>query len=396
MKYTLLCITIMGLLALNGCENSQSVSADDAGIGNMVFTVIVDDNPIGSVLPSDMASHFIDVEAEGLIQKGIPVSELIRAVKPLSDADFDEFLGEYICDYESSYDGFRPSSKGERCPMVSCLYTKKSYVNVMSGRLFYDDDAPMTNGCYHVTDVHKVWMYKANPTAQIIWLYLNGEVVGRQVDIDLLEKYDINGKQAVRFIDVLDAAKIEVDLDLHTCDFRLDNIDKTLRESGTCGPIPCDAIENTYLYVDSRELSENEETAACGDISNIKAIYITQNMDHFDPHIINIDYNGSTYYVDISTLTDKAVIVNAVPSVKLMDVVEAAGIHLDDATRYLCDYAGEDGYKPADRIDCQEVLTCDRMDTTYVSLTEAHKLKMENAPSCYNVTWLVKIEIKPI
>ena len=387
---------MLAIWSESGCEESQGIMSDSEGVWNTAFSVVVENETVASIVLGDMDKQVRLINAEGEMQPGIPMSELIRASKVNGGADLDDFLAQYICDYESANDGFRPSSKGERCPMVSCLYTKQSYINVMSGRLFYDDDTPMTNGCYHVQGVHKVMMYKANQTAKWMWLYLNGEIVGRQVDIDLLNKMDINGKLAVRWRDVLEAADIHIEMSQYVCEFRREGAEKTMTEEGMCDRVSCEVLQNAFIYLDNRALEENGVTSVCGEITNIQAIYMTEKLDHFESHIIQITYQGKTFDIDIATLGQQAVFVNAVPSIKLTDIVEAAGINLNDPDQFLCDYEGEDGYRPKDRDKCSEVLSCERLNSTFVSLTESHKMKMDDAPSsCYNVSWLSKIEIMP-
>ncbi|MBR4986670.1 MAG: hypothetical protein IKY83_13135 [Proteobacteria bacterium] len=397
MKKLLPILAILSTCALCACNDSQDIQGEELPTGDKPFEVVIDDQSKGSVDLTDMLQFAIDINAGGIDQNGIPVSDIIQKVNNLSDAELDDFLAQYVCDYESSDDEhFRPSSKGERCAMVSCSYTKMSYVNTATYRLFYSDDAPMKNGCYSVTDVGKVLMYKTSASSQKVWIYLNGEVVGREIDIDQLTKTTVDGKEAVKIADIIDKADIKVDLSSYLCDMRTDTGDKSLGDLGVCSAVSCDALKDQYIFTSDRSLSEAEATKACGAVDHIKAIYVTEQRDSYDSYEIKITLDGKTYTVDIATLTDKIVTYNSVASVKLSDILEAAGIALGDMSKYLCDYASTDGWKPSKKDTCKEVLTCDRLENSYISLVDAHKMTMEGAPAnCYNVTGLGTIEITP-
>ena len=392
MKKLLPIIALLSACSLWAC--SQDIQDEKQGAGDHPFEVFIDDKSQGSVDLDEMAQFAIDINAGNLDQKGIRVSDIIKKVNNLSDAELDGFLAQYVCDYESSDDGFRPTSKGERCAMVSCSYTKQSYVNTSTYRLFYSDDAPMKAGCYSVTNVGKVLMYKTAASSQKVWIYLNGEVVGREIDIDQLTKTTIDGKDAVKISDIFAKAEISVDLSNYQCDMRTDDNEKTLNDAGICSAVSCDGLKDQYVFLDSRAISSSDTTAACGNIDHLKAIYVTEQRDSYDSWQITINLDGKAYTVDIATLTDKIVTYNAVASVKLSDVLEAAGIALGDASKYLCDYTSSDGWKPSKKDTCKDVLTCDRLDNTYIALVDTHKMTMENAPAnCYNVTGLATIDI---
>lgn len=68
-------------------------------------------------------------------------------------AALDAFLAEYVCDYEAQ-DGFRPSSKGDRCKARPCLTTKGSFVNLQTGQMSYEENPGQ--GCYNVKGLKKI------------------------------------------------------------------------------------------------------------------------------------------------------------------------------------------------------------------------------------------------
>lgn len=397
MKKLLPIFALLTACTLTACNESQEIEGEEMPTDGQTFEVKIDDASQGTVNLNDMIQFAVTINAEGFDQKGIAISDIIQRVNNISDAELDDYLAQYICDYESLDDGFRPSSKGERCAMVSCTYTKQSYVNIETNRLFYDDDAPMKNGCYHVSNVGKVLMYKTTSTAQKVWIYLNGEVVGSEIDIDQLPKTTVDGKQAVKISDIFAKANIDADLANYNCDMRTDESEKTLADAGICDAVACDGLKDQYIFLDSRALSTSDTTAACGAVDHLKAIYVTENRTSYDPYEITITLDGKTYTVDIASLADKAVTLNAVASVKLSDILAAANIDLGDSSQYLCDYVATDGFRPGKKETCKQVLTCDRLENTYVSLVDAHKMTMQDAPAnCYNVTGLGTIEITPV
>ena len=89
-------------------------------------------------------------------RRGIRGSYLLQQVLGLSDAQLEEFLGKYLCEFQSNKDGMKPSDKMDketgvqRCPPVSCTNLKHTYFDVMSGNVFYDDQATTQLGCYQV------------------------------------------------------------------------------------------------------------------------------------------------------------------------------------------------------------------------------------------------------
>ncbi|MBQ1927071.1 MAG: hypothetical protein II180_13235 [Proteobacteria bacterium] len=396
MKKLLPILAMLSSCALCACNESQTVEGEDAPNDGKTITVFEDDTSKGSIVIDNMIQFAVTITADGQDQKGIPVSDIIQKVNNLSDAELDAYLSQYICDYESGKDGFRPSSKGERCPMVPCIYTKQSYINITTTDLFYDESAPMKNGCYHVDEVSKVLMYKADAGAPKIWVYLNGAVTGIEVDLTQLTATKVDGKDAVKVSDILAKANIPADLTNYDCDMRTDESEKTFSDAGICNAVQCNGLKEQYVFLESRALSSSDTTSACGNIDHLKAIYVTEQRESYDSYIITINIDGKSYTVDIATLTDKIVTLNAVASIKLTDILAAANIDLGDASQYLCDYASADGFRPANKNSCKEILSCEKLESSYVSLVDAHKMTMEDAPAnCYNVTGLATIDIMP-
>ena len=139
------------IFAFNACDDSQSVEAPEPS-GNLVshpIEVNIDGTKSGQTDVAELADKVITVTASGAESKAIKVSDIIAKANNISDADLESYLAKYKCEYESGDDGFKPSNKGERCAPVSCSLSNKSYINVDTFGVFYDDDAPMTNARTH-------------------------------------------------------------------------------------------------------------------------------------------------------------------------------------------------------------------------------------------------------
>ena len=147
-----LVMAVMLSAAFWGCE--------DQSAGGEVYSVSVflGDKDQGDVNIYDLESNFETVSVSGVEVTGLSVAAMIEQATGIQAGDLDK----YICDYEAK-DGFRPSSKGDRCPMVSCSYAAASYIDVGSKMLVYGEDAPMKDGpgCYGVDGLTKILMYPA-------------------------------------------------------------------------------------------------------------------------------------------------------------------------------------------------------------------------------------------
>jgi len=149
------------LCCLAGCDSSQDIQQ---GSGEQEETysmgIYLDEALQNTIDVYAYEADFLTVQIRGTETKVLPVSRMIQAALPELDTDskLDVWLENHLCDYESGVDGFRPSSKGDRCPPVSCLYTKLSYFNVDSTNLIYDDAAPesLSVGCYSVNGLKKI------------------------------------------------------------------------------------------------------------------------------------------------------------------------------------------------------------------------------------------------
>ncbi|MBQ4360809.1 MAG: hypothetical protein II767_11195 [Proteobacteria bacterium] len=137
-----------------GCEDQAQDGAGDS----YSVSVLLGDKDQGSVNIYDLESKFESVSVGGVEVTGLSVAAMIEDATGIKAGD----LGKYLCDYEAK-DGFRPSSKGDRCPMVSCSYATASFIDVGSKMLVYGEDAPMKDGpgCYGVDGLTKILMYPA-------------------------------------------------------------------------------------------------------------------------------------------------------------------------------------------------------------------------------------------
>ena len=138
-----------------GCDSqSLDVVGDDA---NYPIEIRLDNRVIGSISLNALLDKAVEITVQNHTSKGISVADMISSASQIESGD----LNQYLCDYESQ-DGFRPSSKGDRCPPVSCSEAIRSYINVQSHELFYAEDAPMTTGCYHVDNLAAILLISHN------------------------------------------------------------------------------------------------------------------------------------------------------------------------------------------------------------------------------------------
>ena len=403
LRYIITCLA--SAVILSACDESQSITefSNDAVI-DLDFHVVINDEDIGNINLQFLKNEIETLNSNlGNEQSGIPVSKIIQRVYHLSDEELDAFLNQYICDYQSNEDGFRPSSKGERCPLVSCLETKRSYVNAYSGSIFYGESAPMTNGCYNVKNISNedarkknpvysagVYLYTANPNSQLVWIYLNGEKLGRSVDLDTLDKTVTNGQESVLISDIFEKAQIPQDLNNYLCDFRVgDDLHTLGTQQSICAPDSCESIKTQSIAIDNISLLPPKDICQA---DHIKAIYVTEQVSSYESYHLTINVDGSVFAViDLASLKPKAVVIDNNEVVYLSDIFEAAGLEIDESSA-LCDYVSEDGYRPSDKDSCKAIRTCEDASSAYISLY-AHNLHIENANSCYNVGDIASIEI---
>jgi len=385
---------VLGMLfvsLLSGCD-SQSVE-EGSGDAEITLSVYMEDTLIDSLSTAEVdATETVVVRGESY--KAVSIASVIGAATGQDSVELERTLAEYLCDYESSTDGFRPTSKGDRCPMVSCSYAYQSYVDLDTGNLFYSEEAPMTNGCYSVRGLSKVLMYKANPNAALIHLYVNGTWIA-QIDADKLEskKVIIDGKEAVTLESVIQAASPDQVLEGYACDFR-DGTQLFSEADESCKPSDCDEIKDQYIILKDRTISDGDASSGlCYENKSIDAVYMVQHIEQYDPYEIEITVDHERVgKVDLSSLTDKAYFEGGLAVVHVSDIIEASGLKIDYNNTY-CDYGAEDGYRPNQRRDCVEVRSCLFAQTSYVALA-THKLSaVPTEHACYNVMWLTSIDI---
>ncbi|MBQ9241956.1 MAG: hypothetical protein IJ165_01805 [Proteobacteria bacterium] len=143
--------------AISGCDDQGIEGAVDGTAYGV--SVYLNGKDQGSVNIFEHEAKFETVTVGEQSVRGVSVAAMIEAVTGIGASE----LGGYLCDYEAA-DGFRPSSKGDRCPMVSCAYAAESYIDVASKRLVYGEGAPMKDGpgCYGVDALTKILIYPAD------------------------------------------------------------------------------------------------------------------------------------------------------------------------------------------------------------------------------------------
>ncbi len=396
-KSVLFSCLFMAAFAGFACDDSQTVEKGDGDdtLGSYKISVHIDDVEKGNVDIKDMESKIQTVTVNNEDSKALAISDIIQKVNGVSDADLDAYLAKYKCEYESGDDGFRPSSKGEKCAMLSCSYTKQSYVNVESHGVFYADDAPQKNGCYRVNNVSKILMYEIDEEAVEIWIYRDDEVLAK-VDASTLEMTTVGGKKAVTLENLIKGADPEIDLAKYLCDFRTDDSDQLISVDKSCAPTNCADMKDSVIILENRKMDDNKAENACYEVDHVKAVYVSTIRDHYDPYNVSIVVNGEKFAtVDLSTLVDKAVTANSVASVSVADVFAAAGVDIDLA-KAQCEAAslgGEKDYRPSNKDTCSTLLSCDELAKATIALVDPHKLTANQPQNCYNVTAVNTIEI---
>lgn len=398
MKKALISVFVLASIVSIGCNDSQSIESEGGDVlESYKLSVSVNDEVKGDIDIKNLEDKIQTVTINAESSQAISVSDIIQAVNGISDEELDDYLAKYKCDYESGDDGFRPSSKGEKCAMVSCLYAKQSYLNVESHGLFYAEDAPQKNGCYRVKNVSKVLMYEIDQEAVEIWIYRDDEVLAK-VDASKLQTTMAGDKKAVTLENLLKAADDNIDLSNYLCDFRTDNSDNLISADKTCAPSSCADLKDSVIILENRELDNNAAEDACYETDHVKAVYISEIRDHYDAYQMDIMLNGTKLAsVDLASLADKLVTVNSVASVSVADVFAASGVDIDLA-QAKCEAAslgieGEKDYRPSNKESCSTLLSCEELAKATISLVDPHKLTANQSQNCYNVTAVNTIEI---
>lgn len=153
---------ILGLMLLLGCD-AQEIDEGHFEETSYHVEILVNETSMGQTdIHSFDETDYQMVSANGATHKALSIAKLIQKTSNVPDESLDAYLEGYMCDYESK-DGFRSSSKGDRCPIVSCSRAIHSYIHLQTHQLFYTDDQPMAKlGCYNVTNLSKILMYPAD------------------------------------------------------------------------------------------------------------------------------------------------------------------------------------------------------------------------------------------
>ncbi len=218
------------------CDDSQSVEEHHQdGIANYSITVKIDSVESGKIDLADMMEHQIKITSEGQEYNVIPISDIIAQANHVSPENLERYLAQFLCEYEAK-DGFKPSSLGDRCKVVSCSETLKSYLNTSTHSMIYDDHTDMAKqGCYNVKDVVSVVMYASadKPVEEGGNSGEGGENPGGDggslaennfdiiIDGDLYESIDISTlihDGSVAVADILNNAGVQVDLTTSLCE----------------------------------------------------------------------------------------------------------------------------------------------------------------------------------
>ncbi len=152
---------ILFALCILGCQESQTVEENQEATAYRV-AIMVNEQALGDIdIHSFNEADYREVTSGDMIRHGLSISQIIQKSVNVPQETLEDYLAGYMCDYEST-DGFRASSQGDRCPIVSCSLTIHSYIDTQTHQLFYEDDQPMSKlGCYNVKNLKKVLMYPA-------------------------------------------------------------------------------------------------------------------------------------------------------------------------------------------------------------------------------------------
>ena len=152
---------ILFALCILGCQESQTVEENQEATPYHV-EIMVNDQSLGNIdIHSFDEEDYREVTSGDMIRHGLSISQIIQKAGNIPQNTLEDYLAGYMCDYEST-DGFRASSQGDRCPIVSCSLTIHSYIDTQTHQLFYEDDQPMSKlGCYNVKNLKKILMSPA-------------------------------------------------------------------------------------------------------------------------------------------------------------------------------------------------------------------------------------------
>lgn len=159
MKQLILHILILFLYFIVGCSESQSIDEGTSEINNYTIEVHIDNNKTGEIAMDKIKDGIVEITQVDSAIKAISLSDIISRVNEVPSDVLNAYLSQYKCDFQS-IDGFKSSSKGERCAPLDCTVTFHGYIDIDSKNLFFTNDSGVTEGCYHVKNFNTILMYK--------------------------------------------------------------------------------------------------------------------------------------------------------------------------------------------------------------------------------------------
>lgn len=387
--------------SLWACDDSQSIDQDDDKVESQEVGVKINDVLKGKLDVANLdADLYETVKINETDTRVVSIATVIRKVLGLSDGSFEDELAKYTCDYESATDGFRPSSKGDKCAPVSCKMALYSYVDLNTGNLVYGAErGENLPGCYNVKNLGAVLMTPINDDAKTFSLYMDGTKMG-SIDLQnmgdkIVEK---DGKKVVLLSDVFERLQPQKtdQIDALVCDLA-DASGKKMSDDAGCPARACKDVLKGYIEVSTLNVTDaaGAAIAACYEMTNAAELHMNtpKTDDSYNVRIIIDDKDSEAITVDVKTIIDYA----ETETVTADKIIAAVNPNLD-LSAHDCNFTselGETTYNPiTDKPSkCGELRSCTLATTAELNVTTGKLTMNDGGAACYNTGDLDTIRI---
>ncbi len=387
--------------ALWACDDSQSIDQDDDKVTSQNIGVKINDVLKGTIDAANLDEDLYEtVKINETETRVVSIATIIRKVLGLTDAASEEELAKYTCDYESATDGFRPSSKGDKCAPVSCKMALYSYIDMNTGNLVYGPErGEGLPGCYNVKNLGAVLMTPVNDDAKTFALYMDGTKMG-SIDLQnmgdkIIEK---DGKKVVLLSDVferLQPQKLD-QIEALVCDLT-DAAGKKMSDDSACPARACKDVLKGYIEVSTLNVTDSAGAAiaACYEMTDAAELHMNtpKTDDSYNVRIIIDDNDSEAISIDVKTIIDYA----TTETITADKIIAAVKPDLD-LSAHNCNFTSELGEKTYDPIKdkptkCGELRSCALAATAELNVTTGKLTMNDGGAACYNTGDLDTIRI---
>lgn len=405
----------LGLASMMATSCVQEVDINDE-VKPFKIGIFVNETEVASMESKHFEpSDYKNVEIGEAMVSVLPISTIIRKSKPeiKTDQEFDVFLQQYNCDYESSKDGFRPSIKGDRCAPVSCELTKTALYNPLDQSLGYAPISPMYEvGCYNIRDLGKILMFKKLTASYGIEVVIDDDAM-IPVDLSDLSKHikhvDAKGEKlpdgkGIIYLDkILQKANAEIDLSLYNCDFESSDGYRPSKSPNCKTVRSCEFAKTAYVYVNAPHdmVMTDADAPACYSTKGLKKIVVSKIGEDFgyESHPLDVIVDASlkasvetnnfdkTDYEIVTVGDDKLTAIAISKIIRKAHPEITTDVDFDAfLADYSCDYEGYDGFKASQKCP---VVDCSLATKSYFSLTQNKLVYDASTPmaskNCYGI-----------